>query len=275
MKHAKFVFKHQKLALLMGISLALTACANGYSDQPSSQPSTQAPNMTSDNSRTSLDWPGVYQGLIPCADCESIKTRITLHKDGTFTRSMIYQGKPDGQFNDQGKFSWDEGGGKITLIDKQGQSQSYLVGEGRLFHLDQQGQRISGELADRYILIKNPADAQLENKRWVLSELMGQAVTSKPGQKAAFVQFDNENARVSGNSSCNNFFGGYELQEGNRISFGQLGSTMMACPDMSTEAKFLQVLQKVDNYAVKDDTLSLHKARMAPLARFKWVVEQK
>jgi heat shock protein HslJ len=231
--------------------------------------------MTSDNSRTSLDWPGVYQGLIPCADCESIKTRITLHKDGTFTRSMIYQGKPDGQFNDQGKFSWDEGGGKITLIDKQGQSQSYLVGEGRLFHLDQQGQRISGELANRYILIKNPADAQLENKRWVLSELMGQAVTSKPGQKAAFVQFDNENARVSGNSSCNNFFGGYELQEGNRISFGQLGSTMMACPDMSTEAKFLQVLQKVDNYAVKDDTLSLHKARMAPLARFKWVVEQK
>jgi heat shock protein HslJ len=274
-KHAKFVFKHRKLALLMGISLALTACANGYSDQPSSQPSTQAPNMTSDNSRTSLDWPGVYQGLIPCADCESIQTRITLHKDGTFTRSMIYQGKPDGQFNDQGKFSWDEGGGKITLIDKQGQSQSYLVGEGRLFHLDQQGQRISGELANRYILIKNPADAQLENKRWVLSELMGQAVTSKPGQKAAFVQFDNENARVSGNSSCNNFFGGYELQEGNRISFGQLGSTMMACPDMSTEAKFLQVLQKVDNYAVKDDTLSLHKARMAPLARFKWVVEQK
>jgi heat shock protein HslJ len=274
-KHAKFVFKHQKLALLMGISLALTACASGYSDQPSSQPNTPAPNMTSDNSRTSLDWPGVYKGLIPCADCESIKTRITLHKDGTFTRSMIYQGKPDGQFNDQGKFSWDEGGGKITLIDKQGQSQSYLVGEGRLFHLDQQGQRISGELANRYILIKNPADAQLENKRWVLSELMGQAVTSKPGQKAAFVQFDNENARVSGNSSCNNFFGGYELQEGNRISFGQLGSTMMACPDMSTEAKFLQVLQKVDNYAVKDDTLSLHKARMAPLARFKWVVEQK
>ncbi len=275
MNHAKFVFKPQKLTLLMGILLALTACASSYSDQHSSQPGTQASNMTNDNSRTSLDWPGVYQGLIPCADCESIKTRITLHKDGTFARSIIYQGKPDGQFNDQGTFSWDDAGGKITLIDKQGQSQSYLVGEGRLFHLDQQGQRISGELADRYILIKKPADVQLENKRWVLSELMGQAVTSKPGQKAAFVQFDNENARVSGNSSCNNFFGGYELQEGNRISFGQLSSTMMACPDMSTEAKFLQVLQKVDNYAVKDDTLSLHKARMAPLARFKWVVEEK
>jgi heat shock protein HslJ len=50
---------------------------------------------------------------------------------------------------------------------------------------------------------------------------------------------------------------------------------MMACPDMQTESTFLQVLQKVDNYAIKDDTLSLQKARMAPLAKFKWVVKEK
>ena len=28
----------------------------------------------SDNSQNSLDWEGTYKGIIPCADCEGIKT---------------------------------------------------------------------------------------------------------------------------------------------------------------------------------------------------------
>lgn len=272
MSQRKSVLKSHSLALLIGLSVILAACAT-TPNPLTPQPNIQLPNNVGDNSRTSLDWPGVYQGSLPCADCEAIKTRISLHQDGTFTRSMNYQGKPDGQIADQGTFSWNEHGTQITLVDQQGQSQSYLVGENQLFHLDQQGQRITGELADRYILQKNLADAQLENQRWELIELMGKAVTANPGQKPAFVQFNNQNARVNGNASCNNFFGSYELQTGNRISFGQLGSTMMACADMQTESAFLQMLQKADNYAIKDDTLSLHKARMAPLARFKRVTD--
>lgn len=272
MKQPILGFKPYSVVLSVNILLALAGCASVNSEHTTQV--TPEPNMNADNSRTSLDWPGVYHGSLPCADCEAINIRISLHKDATFTRSMNYQGKPNTQSNDQGVFSWDETGGKITLVDQHGQSQSYFVGENQLFHLDQQGQRINGELADQYLLSKNPTDTQLENHRWVLSELMGLAVTNKPGQKAAFLQFDNENARVSGNSACNNFFGSYELRNGNRISFGQLGSTMMACVDMQTESTFLQVLQKADNYAIKDDTLSLHKARMAPLARFKRVVDE-
>lgn len=262
------------IALFMTVALGLSSCAAINTDQITQSPH-QEVHMTGDNSRNALDWPGVYKGLLPCADCEGIQISMALNKDGTYTRSMNYLGKPDGQFTDRGAFSWDDAGGVITIVDKQGQSQRYLVGEGRLFHLDQNGQRISGALAAQYTLIKNLADPQLENKRWVLSELMGKAVVAGQGQKAAFLQFDNENARVSGNASCNNFFGSYELREGNRISFGQLGSTMMACLDMSAESTFLQILQKVDNYAIKDDTLSLNKARMAPLARFKLVVDEK
>lgn len=36
---------------------------------------------TSDNSMTSVDWVGSYQGILPCADCEGIKTQIVLNKD--------------------------------------------------------------------------------------------------------------------------------------------------------------------------------------------------
>ena len=43
----------------------------------------------------------------------------------------------------------------------------------------------------------------------------------------------------------------------------------MACPDMQIADQFNQVLGKVDNYAIADGVLSLNKARMAPLARFR------
>ena len=35
---------------------------------------------TGDNSKTSVDWVGKYEGTLPCADCEGIKTTLTLNK---------------------------------------------------------------------------------------------------------------------------------------------------------------------------------------------------
>jgi heat shock protein HslJ len=63
--------------------------------------------------------------------------------------------------------------------------------------------------------------------------------------------------------------GGYTLEEGNRIKFSQMMSTMMACPDMSTEEGLRRLTEMVDNYAISGDNLSFAKARMAPAARFK------
>jgi copper homeostasis protein (lipoprotein) len=72
----------------------------------------------------------------------------------------------------------------------------------------------------------------------------------------------------AGNNTCNNFFGQYELLEGDRIKFGQAGSTLMACPDGEIEKAFMEVLRIADNYNVVDGVLILNKAKMAPLARF-------
>ena len=33
------------------------------------------------NSRNSLDWAGIYEGVLPCADCPGIQTRLTLSRD--------------------------------------------------------------------------------------------------------------------------------------------------------------------------------------------------
>jgi heat shock protein HslJ len=63
--------------------------------------------------------------------------------------------------------------------------------------------------------------------------------------------------------------GEYELNEESlRIKFSRGASTMMACPDMKTEQALGEMLEKVDNYSINENQMTLNKARMAPLARF-------
>lgn len=231
--------------------------------------SAASPLATSaDNSRTSLDWPGVYKGTLPCADCNGIETIITLSKDNTYTRKLVYNGKSDQPVFDKGSFNWDSMGSDIRIRAQDGSIQLYKVGENVLFHLDKDGNRITGDNAGKYLLKKNLTDPRIEGKKWILTELMGQPIVHDRSPKYAFIQLTPENGTFAGNTSCNNVFGSYELKEDGRISFGKTGSTMMACKDMVNEKTFIEVLQRADNYSVTDSGLSLNKARMAPLARF-------
>ena len=58
------------------------------------------------------------------------------------------------------------------------------------------------------------------------------------------------------------------MKEGGRIAFSGIAATQRACPDMEAESQFFEVLGMTDSYAIAEMRLSLHKARMAPLARF-------
>lgn len=106
-------------------------------------------------------------------------------------------------------------------------------------------------------------------KKWRLIELNGQAIADNAERpaKIPFIQFDVKR-RISGNSSCNQFFGTYELNPKDRISFSPMGMTRMAClHDTNIEADLMQVLSNVDSYVLRNDTLVFNRARMAPLAR--------
>lgn len=112
----------------------------------------------------------------------------------------------------------------------------------------------------------------LEGTYWVLTELNGKPVDPvAKGAKPYFIYFNQEKQRVSLSGGCNVMGGGYELQEGGRIKFGNLMSTMMACPDMTIEEGLKRMAESVDNYAIQGSALSFAKARMAPVARFKAV----
>jgi len=246
------------VALLLTLSL-IVGCARD-------EASTEQPSVMPDahNSKNSLDWAGSYSGVVPCASCPGIETRVTLRADGTFDRSMYYIDESPFPNTDSGTFTWNAAGSKVTLGTGNG-AQQYQVGENHLFHLDRSGERITGDLAGQYVLEKHIHDPAIEEQRWRLVELRGKPIESSE----ATLTLRAEDSVTSGNASCNTFTGGYAIKNGQRIRFERnMAVTRMACPDMTIEASFLETLQQVDNYAVgQDGRLSLNRARMAPLVR--------
>lgn len=108
-------------------------------------------------SEIALDLEGTYAGITPCADCEGIKTTVILSKDNKYTYQMQYLGKGDDTvYVDTGTFRWNENGLIIHLEggDTAGKPLDIKVEENQLRLLDMDGNVITGNLADMYILEK-------------------------------------------------------------------------------------------------------------------------
>lgn len=112
----------------------------------------------------------------------------------------------------------------------------------------------------------------ITGKKWQLVELAGQPVAAAINGKMPFIQLFDEENRFSASAGCNGLGGGFTLKK-NKLKFTQGISTMMFCENMDVETEFKKMLEQVDNYTVNGDTLSLNKARMAPLARFRAIEE--
>ncbi|MGZ5001264.1 MAG: copper resistance protein NlpE [Methylomonas sp.] len=107
------------------------------------------------------EWPGVYNGFTPCADCVGVKTSLALNANNSYILITQYAGKSPRDFTEKGKFTWSEDGSKIVLTPRDGSAvHHYLVGDGMLTQLDGNGNRISGKDADRYVLRRNDVTAQ-------------------------------------------------------------------------------------------------------------------
>jgi len=158
----------------------------------------------SHNSQNSLDWTGRYSGVLPCASCPGIETLVTLHEDGTFNRSMLYIDEAPIPQSDSGAVTWNAAGSKVTLGEGESARQ-YQVGENRLFHLDQNGERITGDLAGRYVLEKHMHDPAIEDLRWRLVELRGSPVESSQTARNPVLTLSSKDSVASGNASCNTF----------------------------------------------------------------------
>ncbi len=239
---------------------ALFGCKSAYTVYPINNEEA----VLGDNSMTSLDWAGQYYGQLPCADCEAINVQIVLTRNGQYTMSTQYQGKSKEVFHEQGSFNWDPTGGNIIFSGNK--SQQYKVGENILFKLDQNGQRITGELANNYQLRK--VTNTITEKYWKAIEINGQSIEPQENQwREPHFILKEANNRLQGNTGCNGIGATYQLNTENGIMISNIIATKIYCKNIP-ESAFLQALQNADNYTIEGDTLTLNKAKMAPLAKF-------
>ena len=71
-------------AFVLALALALTACMPRQAAEGASVAADPA-----HSSRNSLDWAGTYEGVLPCADCPGIRTRLTLNRDESYELSTL------------------------------------------------------------------------------------------------------------------------------------------------------------------------------------------
>lgn len=139
------------LSLVAG-ALAWASCTSNTRSQNGNN-DTLSDNFVSEHtSQNALDWEGTYEGILPCADCPGIQTIVTLSYDGDFTYHAEYLER-DTQVVDNGTIMWHNNGSVVHLTGKD-VDVKFQVGENKLFYLDQEGNRIEGELAENYILKK-------------------------------------------------------------------------------------------------------------------------
>ena len=104
----------------------------------------------------------------------------------------------------------------------------------------------------------------LNGTAWVLEDLAGAGVVERGRATLAF----DEAGRASGKGSCNRYSGPVTLT-GDRMSFGPLISTKMACVEealTAQEGRFLEALGAAERYVVDGSELRIYvRGNPAPL----------
>jgi heat shock protein HslJ len=96
----------------------------------------------------------------------------------------------------------------------------------------------------------------LSGKHWSLTEMNGKAVKNSK----AFVEFNQNDNRFTGNAGCNRMFGEYKLN-GSKIDFSNVGTTKRFCsqPDlMKLETAFTRALAETTKLQRNGNELKLY-----------------
>ena len=258
------ITKNFKTAIIHVVTgLALYSCNANKTSISNNQQTSPAGNHTSQDS---LDWPGSYSGVLPCANCEGIETELTLASNMTYVLTTRYLGRNDSKADTvKGKFSWQGNKLKLEGIRENERPSLYKAEENKVRQLDMQGKEITGDLAKRYVLAKN-GNKEIEDKSWRLIELNGKPVTGTPERN--YLIFHSKENRIEAKANCNMMRFRYTIKNRTQLKIEQGAiMTRMACID-NQEQEFLETIVRADNITTDGVNLSLNKGRMAPLARF-------
>ena len=139
------------ISFLSFYSLLLGGCNNSGNKSIPPDDSVKIKPVMADSQ--ALKAVGIYEGLVPCADCEgNIITYLLLNTDMTYRLEETYSKKNDRSFRTNDSWKMDKG--KIILNDSNEVRLSFLVDGKKLWQLDHAGNRISGNLGDKYVLTR-------------------------------------------------------------------------------------------------------------------------
>lgn len=132
--------------------------------------------------------------------------------------------------------------------------------------------RGAGNRIDRMMLQRAADTAKrnrpLTNTYWKLTELRGAAAQASAKQREPHLILQHEGQRLAGSGGCNRLLGSYQI-DGQKLAFGKVASTMMACHQgMEQEAAFVRALEETHSWRVEADRLELLDQSGTIIARF-------
>jgi len=73
------------------------------------------------------------------------------------------------------------------------------------------------------------------------------------------IEFKSVESKFGGSGGCNNYFGGYEIDNNELIIKPPIGSTMMACPEsiMDQEQAYFKLLETTETFKVDNGSLTI------------------
>lgn len=144
----------KKIMLIVGTALLMAAC--GDKKAQTTTPTADSTQVSAtDSAQSDTSYCGTYRGTLPAADCDGIKTVLTISSDSTYNLSSDYIGKKDGKFETSGVYHLKQGGLIELVTPSSGELTYYKIKDSHsVIMTDSLGNEPEGETAKLYVLTK-------------------------------------------------------------------------------------------------------------------------
>lgn len=143
----------KKFLLSVAIMMALASCT-GSQKKSVVEGQDSVAVVTSVNNALSVDYCGTYEGILPCADCDGIKTTLKINNDATYDLKSEYLKKKSAVFTESGTYRVISDKIIELTTPSSGDKTYYKILDKAIALSDNEGTIAQGELAEDYILKK-------------------------------------------------------------------------------------------------------------------------
>lgn len=149
----KYIFSYLLgIAILTGCGQSKTENAGDATEAAETAEASANEDGAAPIAETVGDWPGTYEGVVPCADCPGIKTTVVLNNNDTFRITQDYEDR-DQKVDDNGRIMWHDGG-KVAHLKGKDVNLKFKIGKDHVKQLDADEKEITSNLAEHYVLKK-------------------------------------------------------------------------------------------------------------------------